>query len=357
MDVKSHMHNDHAELRSLGQDILNASDGGDVGGRDNQFDLYDIQVRRHLAVIEEVLLTPLRKDADAADACADIKARHKELRRELSALDRPDKGSHEWTAEFRNFTEMFEAVCTRHEALLGHADHLTSGSSGTSRTLGEDYHEAKLRRMKGHPWSWNRVAPSRNVAAAAVGAAAIAGAAYAATRYFNSGRRSSGRQEDDFELRLETDENLRLISSSKVEGTDVVDRDGAKIGTISSFMVDKYTGRVAYAVMSFGGMMGLGASLFPLPWPVLDYDEKAGGYMLDISKEEMMNAPRFEANDEPEFDADYRREILLFYRPLSTGAGSYSSSGSPDSWNASTSASTSASAASPMASPEPTSVG
>ncbi|HEY0625726.1 MAG TPA: PRC-barrel domain-containing protein [Allosphingosinicella sp.] len=350
MDVLSHMHNDHAGLRSLGQDILKAMDSSDAAGRDNQFDLYDIQMRRHLAVVEEVLLTPLKKDPDAADACADVKARHKELRRELSSLDRPNKGSAEWTAEFRNFMEMFEAVCTRHEALLSHGDHI-------SGTLGEDYTEAKLRRMKGMPWSWNRVAPSRNVTAAALGVAAVAGAALAATRYFNSGRRSSGRQEDDFELRLETDENLRLISSSKVEGTNVVDRDGAKIGTISSFMVDKYTGRVAYAVMSFGGTMGFGASLFPLPWPVLDYDERAGGYMLDISKEEMANAPRFEANNEPEFDADYRREILLFYRPLSTGSGSYSSAGSPDSWNASTSLSTSASAASPMASPEPTSVG
>ena len=347
MDIARHLHNDHAELRSLGRDILNASDGGDVGGRDNQFDLYDLQVRRHLAVIEEVLLSPLKKDPGAADACADIKARHKELRRELSQLDRPNKGSAEWTAEFRNFVEMFEAVCARHEALLNHADQV-------SARLGEEYHAAKLRRMQGHPWSWNRVAPTKGVATA-IGVAAVAGAALAATRYFNSGRRSSGRQDDDFELRLETDENLRLISSSKVEGTPVVDRDGAKIGTVTSFMVDKYTGRVAYAVMSFGGTMGFGASLFPLPWPILDYDENAGGYMLDVSKDEMANAPRFERNNEPEFDAEYRREILLFYRPLS--AGSYSSAGSPDSWNASTSRSTSASEASPMPRPEPTSVG
>jgi len=347
MEISRHLSNDHAELRSLGRDILNSLDGGDIGGRDNQFDLYDIQVRRHLAVVEEVLLAPLKRDPDAGDAVADIKARHKELRRDLSSLDRADKGSHEWTAEFRNFTEALDAVSARHEALLGHAQHV-SGS------LGEDYHEAKLRRMKGHPWSWNRVAPSSGVAAA-VGAAALAGAAYAATRYFSSGRRASGRKEDDFELRLETDENLRLISSSKVEGTPVVDREGAKIGTITSFMVDKYTGRVAYAVMSFGGTMGFGASLFPLPWPILDYDEKAGGYMLDIDKADMANAPRFEANDEPEFSPEYRRSIIVFYRPLSKGT--YSASSSPDSWNASTSQSTSASEASPMASPEPTSVG
>jgi hypothetical protein len=108
---------------------------------------------------------------------------------------------------------------------------------------------------------------------------------------------------------------VRLISSAKVEGTNVVDRDGTRIGTISNFMVDKYTGRVAYAVMSFGGTMGLGASLFPLPWPVLEYDETAGGYKLDISKEDMKDAPRFEKNDEPEFNAEYRSRVIRFYRP------------------------------------------
>lgn len=356
MHVSKQMHNDHAELRSLGQDILKASDGGDVGGRDNQFDLYDMQVRRHLAVVEDVLLNPLKKDPQAKDSVSDIKTQHDLARKELSSLDRSNKGSAEWTAEFRNFTEMFDSICSRHDAIVQHAERV-------SGDVGDQYEQAKLRRMRGGSWSWNKVAPSSTMGTVAA-VAAVAGAAYAANRYFKSGRRSSGRQEDDFELRLETDENVRLISSSKVEGTNVVDRDGTKIGTISNFMVDKYTGRVAYAVMSFGGTMGMGASLFPLPWPILDYDEKAGGYMLDISKEEMKDAPRFEKNKEPEFDADYRRSILLFYRPLSSqggSGGSYSSSSSPDSWSASNSGSStgssSASATSPSANPTPTSVG
>src|SRR3546814_13236723 len=78
-------------------------------------------------------------------------------------------------------------------------------------------------------------------------------------------------------------------------------------------MVDKYSGRVAYAVMSFGGTMDFGASLFPLPWPLLDYDEEKDGYGLDISKDELAVAPRFEAGDEPEFTPEYRRRILIFY--------------------------------------------
>ena len=151
-------------------------------------------------------------------------------------------------------------------------------------------------------WNWNKI----GIGAAAVGVAAAAGAALMQKR---------AASEDDFQGRLETDENLRLISSKKVEGTPVVDKNGATLGHIQSFMVDKYTGRVAYAIMSFGGTMGLGASLFPLPWPLLDYDVENDGYGLDITKEQMANAPRFEANDEPEFSPEYRRELLTFYRP------------------------------------------
>lgn len=357
MHVSKQLHNDHAELRSLGQAILNASDGGDVGGRDNQFDLYDLQVRRHLAVVEDALLDPLRKDPQARDSAADILAQHNLARKELSTLDRSKKGSAEWTAEFRNFTEMFDAICARHDAVVQHCERIGGD-------VGDRYEQAKLRRMRGGSWSWNRVAPSGGTFGTVAAVAAVAGAAYAANRYFRSGRRSGGRQEDDFELRLETDENLRLISSSKVEGTPIVDRDGARIGTITNFMVDKYTGRVAYAVMSFGGgvasaLGGMGASLFPLPWPILDYDENAGGYMLDIAKEDMKDAPRFEKNDEPEFDADYRRSILLFYRPKS--AAPYASAASSESPAASSSGSSasasSASDARPSATPTPTSVG
>ena len=162
--------------------------------------------------------------------------------------------------------------------------------------------EAVKERLKG-PWNWNRIGMGVGAAAA------VAGAAYAARRYAGTS------EEDDFQLRLETDENLFLISSKKVEGTPVIDCEGTKIGTIDNFMVDKYTGRVAYAVMRFGGMFGFGSSLFPLPWPLLDYDEEQGGYMLEISKEELQEAPRFEETSEPEFSPEYRRRIILFYRP------------------------------------------
>lgn len=149
-------------------------------------------------------------------------------------------------------------------------------------------------------WNWNKIGLGA-AALGAVGAAALLS-------------RSRNQPEDDFELRLETDENVRLISSTKVEGTVVVDAKGERLGTIQSFMVDKYTGRVAYAVMAFGGTMGFGASLFPLPWPLLEYDVQKDGYVLNVTKEQLASAPKFEPNDHPEFDAAYRSRVLLFYR-------------------------------------------
>lgn len=298
MDVAKQLEHDHANLQSLGKDILNSTSGPDAGGRDNQFDLFDVQVRRHLAVVEDVFVRPARKGGNAS-AATDLLGEHKMLRQHLSALDRSDKDSYEWTAEFRHFLDHFERVCHQHERFV---------QAETRPDLAREYAEAKQRRMSGR-WDWNKVGLG------VAGAAAVAGAALAAN-YFRSGRRRSGRQHDDFELRLETDENLRLISSTKVEGTNVVGRDGETLGTIVNFMVDKYTGRVAYAVMKLKGKSGL----FPLPWPLLDYDVAKDGYALDIGAEEFANAPSFQENDEPEFDVEYRRTLMVFYAPPQTGS-------------------------------------
>ena len=182
-------------------------------------------------------------------------------------------------------------------------DKVRLSANGDAAVLLEEEHSGDAIADDKRMWNWNRI----GLGAAAVGVAAAAGAAL-----LNKRSQSGG---DDFQGRLETDENLRLISSKKVEGTPVVDKNGATLGHIQSFMVDKYTGRVAYAVMSFGGTMGLGSSLFPLPWPLLEYDVENDGYGLDITKEQMADAPRFEANNEPEFTPEYRRTLITFYRP------------------------------------------
>ena len=161
------------------------------------------------------------------------------------------------------------------------------------------------------PSDWSRVGTGLGTAAV------LAGVAYVASQLTGSSRRKRSARP------LDTDENLRLISSRKVEGTPVVGRHGERLGTIDSFMVDKYTGEVAYAVLSHGGTLGVGASLLPLPWSLLTYDVENEGYALDLSAEELERAPRFEADDEPEFDAAYHARIVTFYRPA--GDGRYAS--------------------------------
>jgi sporulation protein YlmC with PRC-barrel domain len=144
-------------------------------------------------------------------------------------------------------------------------------------------------------------------ALAGLAVAAAAGAAFAAYR------RQSGGHPDAYG-NLEIDENDRLISSSKVENTAVYNLSGERLGEVKNFMVDKFSGQVRYAVLSFGGLMGLGERHYPLPWDVLTYDEDMGGYVVDLDKEMLEGAPSYEAGEEPAFDTVYRRQILLFYR-------------------------------------------
>jgi len=75
--------------------------------------------------------------------------------------------------------------------------------------------------------------------------------------------------------------NHQLISSEDVEGTNVYDMKGTKIGDIDHLMIDKISGRVTYAVMSFGGFLGLGHSHYPVPWTALKYDTKLNGYVTE----------------------------------------------------------------------------
>jgi hypothetical protein len=79
---------------------------------------------------------------------------------------------------------------------------------------------------------------------------------------------------------------------------------------VHHLMIDKYTGQVAYAVISFGGFLGIGAEYHPIPWRLLDYDEKMGGYVVDLDQEQLKKAPHFAENREPEWsDRAYTARI------------------------------------------------
>src|ERR1700761_6288478 len=83
-----------------------------------------------------------------------------------------------------------------------------------------------------------------------------------------------------------------LIGSDRVEGTNVYRSNGKKIGEIERVMIDKVSGQAAYAVMGFGGFLGIGEDHYPIPWERLTYNEKLGGYELNVTDEQLKNAPR-----------------------------------------------------------------
>ncbi len=127
--------------------------------------------------------------------------------------------------------------------------------------------------------------------------------------------RESGRGygPDDHRGGLPTDETGHLIASNKVEGTAVYSREGERLGSIYNFMVDKFSGKVEYAVMVYGGIMGLGERYYPLPWRTLSYDTRAGGYRIDMTRHDLKSAPSFDRDTEPRFDRQYSSRVHDHY--------------------------------------------
>jgi hypothetical protein len=96
---------------------------------------------------------------------------------------------------------------------------------------------------------------------------------------------------------LQTRETLSLIGSDKVEGTAVYRSNGDKIGQIERVMIGKQSGKVGYAVMSFGGFMGIGEDYYPLPWSLLTYNPRLEGYEVNISKTQLKGAPKYSTHE------------------------------------------------------------
>lgn len=110
------------------------------------------------------------------------------------------------------------------------------------------------------------------------------------------------------------DETASLISSAKVEGTPVYRSNGDKIGHIDSVMIDKRGGKVAYAVLRFGGFLGFGDDYYPLPWSLLTYNEKLGGYEVNISDDQLKGAPHYrDVHDWDWSSYDQGRTVYNYY--------------------------------------------
>lgn len=104
-----------------------------------------------------------------------------------------------------------------------------------------------------------------------------------------------------------------VISSDKVHGTNVYNPAGEKLGSIDTLMIDKLSGKVRYAVMEFGGFLGMGTDRYPLPWDTLKYDTGMDGYVVTLSKEQLENAPRYERSTAPEYNEEYGRRVHGYY--------------------------------------------
>ena len=110
-------------------------------------------------------------------------------------------------------------------------------------------------------------------------------------------------------------ETVSLIGSDKVEGTAVYGADNSKIGNIERIMIDKISGKVAYAVLSFGGFLGIGEDYYPLPWSSLTYDTQLEGYRTALTEQQLKGAPKYnKAQNWNWTDRDNDRRIYDYYK-------------------------------------------
>jgi sporulation protein YlmC with PRC-barrel domain len=105
-----------------------------------------------------------------------------------------------------------------------------------------------------------------------------------------------------------------LIPAERVNGTKVFNREGEKIGHVEDIAIDKLSGKVAYAILSFGGFLGAGERYHPVPWSLLKYDTEQRGYVIPCDKQQLEEAPSFEADDLSGWDdRDIREGIYSYY--------------------------------------------
>ena len=115
-----------------------------------------------------------------------------------------------------------------------------------------------------------------------------------------------------------SDTGGRLIAASKVNGTNVYNTAGEKLGSVYDVMLDKVSGRAEYAVMSFGGFLGVGDSYHPLPWNQLKYDVSQGGYVVNIDRNRLEGGPSIASSDLGAWDDTRGRAVDEYY---ATGVG------------------------------------
>lgn len=105
-----------------------------------------------------------------------------------------------------------------------------------------------------------------------------------------------------------------LMGADTLVGNDVFNRDSEDLGDIKEIMLDMRTGRVSYAVLSFGGFMGMGEKLFAVPWDALKLDTENKRFVLDVNKERLSDVPGFDKSKWPNMaDKTWEDSIHSYY--------------------------------------------
>jgi len=106
----------------------------------------------------------------------------------------------------------------------------------------------------------------------------------------------------------------RLMGADTLIGNDVVNHKGDDLGEIKEIMLDMFTGKVSYAVLSFGGFLGMGKKLFAVPWNALTLDTKNKRFVLNVEKDRLKDAPGFDKDKWPNMvDESWAKDIHLYY--------------------------------------------
>jgi sporulation protein YlmC with PRC-barrel domain len=109
-------------------------------------------------------------------------------------------------------------------------------------------------------------------------------------------------------------ERPRVLSTSTLSGDPVRNSAGENLGKIEDFMVDLERGRIAYAVLSFGGVLGIGEKLFAVPWKAMTVDTAEHCFVLNVPKERLKDAPGFDKDNWPDItDTDWGTQVNSFY--------------------------------------------
>jgi sporulation protein YlmC with PRC-barrel domain len=104
-------------------------------------------------------------------------------------------------------------------------------------------------------------------------------------------------------------------TNKEVIGRKVINPQGENLGKVEEVMLDSLPGRVAYAVLSFGGFLGVGDKLFAVPWQALDWNEQQQAFVINADKRFLENAPGFDKNNWPDMsDTTLRTSIYSYYK-------------------------------------------